>query len=161
MHEVCSVPRRLKKAHTMVNQKSKPLGGKSSPFYQRNFRFYCFSFSWRAYLHHQKKEQNRCHSSQIYSLGFGLILRWRTCSGCCAARAGPSRRSPCLRNCIRPSCTAALRKAVPRTQSQVTPPAKSYQQRIMQSCVSCLRLLNCLQKLKSAFDTTSLYILLG
>lgn len=95
----------------------RPLGEKQSPFYQRNFRFYCFSFSWRAYLHRQKEERNRCRSSRIYSLGFGLILCWRICWECCAACAGPSRRSRGLRSCTPPSCTAEPRTAVPRTQS--------------------------------------------
>lgn len=117
----------------------RPLGGKQSPFYQRNFRFYCFSFSGRAYLHRQKEERNRCRLSRIYSLGFGLTLCWRICSECCAACAGPSRRSRGLRSCTPLSCTAEPRTAVPGTQSSSHSTSGEFPAacRAPQSCDTC------------------------
>lgn len=129
--------------HTMVNQtKKKPLGGKITIFGIRGIScFTAFSFpEEHVYLHHQQEARSRCHWSRTCSAGSELAPGCRICRGCCAACAGPSRRSRGRRNCTRRSCSAARRRAVPAGERQSLSQARLGSP-VIQNCVSRLLML--------------------
>ena len=70
------------------------------------------------YLRHQQEARSRCHWSRTCRAGSELAPGCRICRGCCAACAGPSRRSRGRRNCTRRSCSAARRREVPAEERQ-------------------------------------------